>query len=225
MATTAQPSLFNRFIPQKRNARLSFAGKLLVHLGAIVPLIWLYIQWYTYALIDELNEMTLFTGKGGLILLLVMMAVTPLITVTGWSWLAPLRKWLGLYAFFYITIHLLIFIVPMADLDAVFGRILFKQRYALAGLSAWLIMLPLAITSNKYSQKRLKRNWKKLHKWVYASGVLAIIHYFWLVKVGNYKDPVLFGTILAVLFVLRLPTVRKSITTFRRNLKRKNAKA
>ncbi len=205
---------------KQRNARLTLIGKIAVHIGAIAPLIWLFVQWYTYAFVDEINEMTLFTGKGGLILLLLMMAVTPLITLTGWSFVAPLRKWLGLYAFFYITLHLVIFIAPTLEISTLYGRLAFKQRYALAGMLAWLIMLPLAITSNKFSQKRLKRNWKKLHKWVYASAVLAIVHYFWLVKAGNYKDPIQFGLILAVLFALRIPAVRKRISTFRRNLQR-----
>lgn len=213
-------TFINRFIPEKRNARLRLFGTWVVHVGAIVPLIWLYVQWYTYAFTDEINEMTRFTGSGGLILLMLMMGITPLITLTGWSWLAPMRKWLGIYAFAWITLHLVIFIAPNLGWNDLYGRVL-KQRYALAGFVSWLIMLPLALTSNKRAIKRLKKNWKRLHKWVYAAAVLAIVHYFWLVKVGNYKDPVIFGAILAVLFILRIPRVRKAISTQRRNWQRR----
>lgn len=206
---------------KKHNRRFTAIGKIVVHAMGIIPLIILYIQWYTYSFVDEINEMTHFTGKGSLIFLMLMMAVTPLITISGWSFIAPLRKLLGMYAFLYATVHLVIFITPTVELNALYSRLAVQQRYALAGTLSWLIMLPLALTSNKLSQKKLKRNWKKLHKLVYAAGVLAIIHYFWLVKPGNYQEPIQFGLILALLFVFRVPVVRKYISNFRRKRQRK----
>jgi len=210
----------SRATKKQREKQLSTFARICVHFGAIIPLLYLYNEWYSYRLIDEVNEITRFTGSGGIIFLMLTLAITPVIAVTGkGSILNPLRKTLGMYAFWYILVHLLVFVVPIAQLslsEAVTEVL--RKRYALVGFIGFLFMVPLAITSNKYSIRKLKRKWKTLHKLIYATGVLAVVHYFWLVKAGAYREPFIFAVILAGLFLLRVPSVKKWIVTKRKSI-------
>ena len=118
--------------------------------GALIPLLLMTWAYFNGGLgPDIIRELTLRTGKSALILLILSLAVTPLITLIGWKQLQPLRKLLGLYAFLYVAIHLLIFVWLdyLLDLDLILEAI-FEKRYALAGFAAFLILLPLALTLN-----------------------------------------------------------------------------
>jgi len=194
------------------------------HVGAWGPLLligWSFWQGNMALLVNPFQAVTLRTGLAALILLLLSLACTPLNTVFGWRQVLVLRKPLGLYAFMYGTLHFLIFVVDNGyvgnsiDLAAVLSAT-FEKRFALAGLAALLILLPLALTSTQWAMRRLQKNWKRLHRLVYAAGLLAIIHFIWLVK-SDIREPLLYGAILALLLGLRLPAVRRYITQTRKS--------
>lgn len=180
-----------------------------VHIGSLFPLfvlIWDYLN--NNLTFNPLQEATLRTGKTALILLILSLACTPANTVFGFRQAFKVRRPLGLYAFMYAAIHFYIFI----GLDYGFNFEFIKQdlvdkAYILVGLSAFLIMIPLAFTSTKGWQKRLKQNWKRLHKLVYLAGILVVVHYIWVVK-SDIRQPILFGIILALLLLLRVPAIR-----------------
>ena len=208
-------SWFQTIDRKQRQKLIKFAA----HIGALLPLAWLYIDYYTYNLgSDEIRAAILRTGKPALILLVLSLAITPLITLLGWNLLLPLRKILGLYSFLYVALHLSIFaIIDFGfDIPIVWAEIV-QRRYALAGFAAFLILLPLAATSTKWAQRKLGKRWKPLHRWVYAAGVLAAIHYIWLVK-QDYGEPILWAIILLTLLLLRVKPIKKSISSWRRRL-------
>jgi sulfoxide reductase heme-binding subunit YedZ len=125
------------------------------------------------------------------------------------------RRALGLYAFMYVTLHLLIFV----GLDYLFDpdlllEAIFEKRYALIGFSAFLLLLPLAITSTKGWMARLGKNWKQLHRLVYLAACLAVVHYIWLVK-ADTRQPWAFGGIVLFLLALRLPSIRRWASSLR----------
>ena len=189
-----------------------------VHIGALLPLVFLIINWYQDNLtFNPIQALELRTGKYALILLLLSLACTPINTLLGFSQVIKVRRPLGLYAFFYAGIHFLIFI----GLDYQFNLTLlqeaiFEKRYALVGFGAGLILLALALTSTRGWMKRLGRTWTKLHKFVYLAGILVIIHYVWLVK-SDIRVPLLYGVILVLLLVARLPRVRKQLSRVRQH--------
>jgi methionine sulfoxide reductase heme-binding subunit len=188
-----------------------------VHLGALIPLVWFATDLVLDRVSPDLiREVTLRTGLSALIFLLLTLAVTPIVTLTGWSALNPLRRWFGIYAFAYAALHLFIFVAIDYGFNArlLAGAVL-KKPYALAGLAALMIMLPLVATSTDAMQRRLRRNWKRLHRAAYLAGALAIVHYVWLVKVGVI-DPWWYAALLGLLFALRLGPVRRWVSQLRR---------
>ncbi len=125
--------------------------------------------------------------------------VTPLRQLTGQSGLLRFRRMLGLYAFFYATLHLSVYLG--LDLRGYWTQIfeeIVKRPYITVGFAAWLLLVPLAITSTQGWMRRLGRRWGQLHKLVYAIGVLAVLHFWWLVK-SDIREPLLYAAILAVL--------------------------
>jgi sulfoxide reductase heme-binding subunit YedZ len=138
-------------------------------------------------------------GLWALRLLLVTLAITPLRVLSGQAVLLRFRRMLGLYAFAYASLHLAAYLV--LDLRGYWAQIfeeIVKRPYITVGFAAWLLLLPLAITSTKGWIKRLGRNWARLHKLVYAIGALAVLHFWWLVK-SDIREPLLYAAILAVL--------------------------
>ncbi|MDY6874805.1 MAG: protein-methionine-sulfoxide reductase heme-binding subunit MsrQ [Chloroflexota bacterium] len=150
------------------------------------------------------------TGRAALILLVLSLACTPIDIVFGFKKVLRVRGMLGLYAFMYASLHLLTFVGwdYGFDLDSL-GPAIFDQRFVLAGFVAFLLLLPLAITSTRGCQKRLGRNWKRLHRLVYLAGILAILHFLWLVK--DPREPLRYGAIVALLLIVRIPLVKKAI--------------
>lgn len=152
-------------------------------------------------------------GDWSLRFLLLSLAMTPLRSLTGWVWPLKLRRTVGLWAFAYICLHFAVYIVfdlnILAPMRAVakLGEDLVKRLYITIGFTAWLFLLPLAITSTDGWQRRLKRRWKMLHRLVYPAAVLGVLHYVWLVK-KDLSEPLLYAAILAVLLAWRLPWAR-----------------
>jgi len=191
---------------------------IIVNLAALTPLfLLLWNFWNDNLGADPVAYITKKTGQSAIILLGLSLACTPINTVFGFRPALTVRKSLGLYAFMYAALHLLNFVGLDYgfNLNYILADALLKKRYMIVGLSAFLILLPLAITSTKGWMKSLGRNWKRLHKLVYAAGVLAVLHYFWLVKL-DVTWPLIYASILAGLLFLRVPHVRKFAGSFQR---------
>ncbi|NJM07472.1 sulfoxide reductase heme-binding subunit YedZ [Candidatus Gracilibacteria bacterium] len=189
----------------------------LIHIAGLAPLLVLWYYWFFANLVNPIQTLTQFSGKTGLVLLSFCLACTPLNTLLGWKWAIGLRKPLGLYAFFYAALHLLIFVVLDYGLDlALIQEAVLEKRYVLAGFAAFLLLTPLALTSTRAAMRRLGRNWKRLHWLIYPAGMLAVLHYLWLSK--DPRQALIFGAILATLLILRLPPLRRSIVRLRSRL-------
>ena len=148
---------------------------------------------------DPVAAITHATGDWALRLLLASLAMTPLRHWTGRPWPIRFRRLLGLYAFFYASLHFATYLV--LDLGGYWAQVfddIVKRPYITVGFSAWLLLLPLAITSTRGWIRRLGRRWGQLHKLVYLIGVLAVLHYLWLVK-SDLREPLLYAAVLAVL--------------------------
>ena len=153
---------------------------------------------------DPVAALTHGTGDWALRLLLLSLAMTPLRRLLGQPWPIRFRRLVGLYAFFYACLHLAIYLV--LDLGGFWTQIfedIAKRPYITVGFSAWLLLLPLALTSTRGWIRRLGRRWGQLHRAVYAAGVLAVLHYLWLVK-SDLREPLVYAAVLALLLGLRL---------------------
>ncbi|WP_093034705.1 sulfite oxidase heme-binding subunit YedZ [Thiocapsa roseopersicina] len=181
-------------------------GKPLVFLLCLVPLGVLIGRGASGALgPNPVEAITHFTGDWTLRLLLVTLAVTPLRRLTGQAWLVRFRRMLGLFAFFYAVLHFTtyLWLDRFFDLGTIAEDVL-KRPYITIGFAAFVLMVPLAITSTQGWIRRLGRRWKTLHRAVYAIGVLGVLHYLWLVK-ADLLEPAIYAIILAVLLGLRVP--------------------
>jgi sulfoxide reductase heme-binding subunit YedZ len=192
--------------------------RITVHIGALLPLGWMGWRYSQgLFLVDPVREITTITGKTALILLVLSLACAPFSTVFGFKRVLRVRRALGLYAFLYAGLHFLTFVGLDYGFDVdLLGRAIFDQRYVLVGFASGLILLVLALTSTKGWQKRLGRNWKRLHRLGYLAGVLAVVHFLWLVK--DIREPLRYGVVLALLLVLRVPRVRQAVSRVRRRI-------
>lgn len=193
--------------------------QLLVHIGALLPLAnLLWDAWTDGLTVNPIQAATLRTGKIALVMLVLTLTCTPLNTLFGFRPALKARRLLGLYTFMYASIHFYIFVGVDYGFDLELLReAIFEKRYALVGFSAFLILLPLAITSFKVWQKKLGKNWKRLHRLVYLAGLLVIVHYVWLVK-SDIRVPLAYGGLVAVLLFLRIPRVKKAAAGLRQRL-------
>ena len=193
--------------------------RIVVHVGALLPLAWTILQYaQSMFLVDPVREITTRTGKAALILLLLSLACTPLGTVLGFNRVRRVRRALGLYAFLYASLHFATFVGLDYGFDfTLLPQAIFDQRYVLAGFAAGLILLALAITSTRGWQRRLGKKWARLHRLVYLAGILAIVHFAWLVK--DIREPLRYAAVLAVLLLLRLPPVRRVVSNTRYRLR------
>lgn len=185
--------------------------QLAAHAIAVLPAAWLaWDIWADNLSANPIQDITARTGKTALVLLVAALAVTPLNTVLGWRRLIPLRRPLGLYAFLYALLHFLTFVWLDYGLDPVLlQEAIFEKKYALVGFSAFLILLPLAVTSTAGWQRRLGQRWKRLHALVYVAAVLVIVHFVWLVK-ADVREPLAYGAVVAALLALRTRRVREA---------------
>lgn len=154
---------------------------------------------------DPVEEFTHETGEWALRLLILTLLVTPLRRATGWSWLAPHRRTLGLYSFLYALVHFATYLVFDLGFDfAYLGEDILERPYISVGFAAFLILLALAATSNKAAMKRMKHKWLALHRLVYLAAGLAIVHFLWLVK-ADLREPLIYGAVVAGLLATRVP--------------------
>jgi sulfoxide reductase heme-binding subunit YedZ len=182
------------------------------HVAALIPLVWLLWDFWQGNLgPDIIREATLRTGKAALIMLVASLACTPANIVFGFRPALKLRRPLGLYSFMYASIHFAIFIgVDYGFNLNLLQDALLEKRYALMGLATGLILLALALTSTIGWQRRLKKNWKRLHKLVYVAGILAVVHFIWLVKQG-VLEPWIWALGVGILLLFRVPLIKRQL--------------
>lgn len=153
---------------------------------------------------EPIEEVTHRTGITALVLLLCSLAVTPVRRVTGWNGAVKLRRPLGLFAFFYATLHFLTYLFDQEFLPEYIVEDVVEHPYVTAGFTAFLLLVPLALTSTQGMIRRLGRRWQKLHRLVYAAAALAVLHFAWLVK-KDLTEPLVYAAVLALLLAFRLP--------------------
>ena len=153
---------------------------------------------------NPIEALTRGLGDWALRLLLITLAVTPLRRLSGWAWLLKLRRMLGLFAFFYASLHLIAYLWLDQFFDwAEIGRDILKRPFITIGMATFLLLAPLAATSTKAMIRRLGgQRWQRLHRLIYPAALLAVLHFTWMVKV-DVREPALYGVILAVLLGLR----------------------
>ncbi len=179
--------------------------KAAIWLFALLPLarlIWLGLNDNLGANPIEFIEHS--TGTWALVFLLITLSMTPIRLLTGQVWQIQLRRLLGLFMFFYACLHIITYV--WLDFVFMWDELLIdvaKHPRILVGFAAFLLAIPLAATSNSYMIKRLKTNWKKLHQAVYLIAILAVIHFWMLVK-KDLTEPIYYAVALIVLLVIRL---------------------
>jgi sulfoxide reductase heme-binding subunit YedZ len=203
--------------------------RVVVHAGALLPLAMIIIDNYRFNLTaNPIQEITLRTGKAGLVLLVLSLACTPLNTVFGFRDALKVRRALGLYGFMYIALHLLIFVVLDYGVNLqLIAQAIVEKYYVIAGFIAFVLLVPLAFTSTRGWMKRLGQRWKLLHRLAYIAVPIGVLHFALLVKsVIGRPEPLLWGALVLGLLALRLPAVRKWFANLRGRWRtRKLAKA
>ena len=153
---------------------------------------------------EPVKEITHFTGEWTLIFICLTLSMSPLKRFTHFIFWIKIRRMLGLFVFFYATLHLLTYVIIDYRLD--WNQIIddvIKKKYIFVGFSAWLLLIPLAITSSKKMVILLKQNWKKLHRLIYAIAILGSLHFIWLSKTIYFK-PLIYFVLITILLFLRI---------------------
>lgn len=180
--------------------------KIAIFLAALVPLerlLWKALHDGLGA--NPIEVITHSTGNWTLILVLTTLSITPLRRITHQYWFIGVRRMVGLFAFFYGTLHFLTYIW----LDKFFAvhemmKDIAKRPFITVGFSAFVLMIPLALTSTAWSIRRLGgKNWQRLHRLIYLTGTLGVIHYYWLVK-ADHRKPIEYGIVLNILLAYRV---------------------
>jgi methionine sulfoxide reductase heme-binding subunit len=194
-----------------------------VHLYAWSVLVLLLIDFLTDNLTaNPIQAMEQRTGRHAITLLVLSLACTPLNSLFGWRELIKRRRTLGLYAFLYATVHVIIFV----NLDyglawSLIARTILEKPYIVVGVISFLMLVPLAVTSFPIWKRRLGRNWKRLHQMVYLIAPLVVLHYAWGKKgdffalQGEIIRPLIYAIVVVILLVMRIPQVRKALASFR----------
>ena len=178
--------------------------KILVFIICLIPFLNLVYGIFTDNLGANPIEYILHsTGFWTLTFLMITLSVTPLRKIKGLNKLIQLRRMLGLFAFFYVFLHFSIYL----GLDRFFEwqeiiKDITERPYITVGFTAFILLIPLALTSTKKSQRKLGKRWGKLHRLIYFTAILGVIHFWWLVK-KDITEPLIFAVILAVLFAFR----------------------
>lgn len=183
-----------------------------VFIAAVIwPLLWLYEAW-SFALGPDPGKVLVDRlGLGTLILLLVTLSMTPLQKLTGWSGWIAVRRQIGLWCFAYVVLHLCAYLTFVLGFDwSQLGVELRKRPYIIVGSLGFFCLLALAVTSNRYSQRRLGARWKKLHRLVYAIVGLGLLHMLWIVR-ADLKEWSVYAFIGVCLLALRIPLVMSRI--------------
>jgi methionine sulfoxide reductase heme-binding subunit len=180
--------------------------KIAIFLAALIPLERLLWRAFHDGLgANPIELITHSTGDWTLIFILTTLSITPLRQITRQYWLIGVRRMIGLFAFFYATLHFLtyIWLDKFFDIHEVLKDVA-KRPFITVGFSAFVLMIPLALTSTAWSIRWLGgKNWRRLHRLIYLTGILGVIHYTWLVKADRSK-PIEYGIVLAILLLYRV---------------------
>jgi len=185
----------------------------LLFAACALPLAWLVARVFGFAgaglganPIDELMDRL---GEWGLLLLIATLCVTPLAVTLRKPWLMGLRRMLGLFAFTYLCLHFLTWLVldQWFDLDAI-GADLVKRPYITVGFTAFALLVPLAVTSTSGWMRRLGPRWHRLHRLVYPAAILSVTHFWWQVK-ADWREPAVYAVLLAGLLAWRVRRARR----------------
>ena len=190
------------------SARQITTIKALVFAAALLP----FLRLVVFAFQDRLGAnpiefITRNTGDWTLYFLCITLAVTPLRRALKWNWLIKLRRMLGLFAFFYVSLHFTTFLWFDHFFDfAEMGKDVVKRPFITVGFTAFLLLIPLALTSTNAMVRRLGgRRWQQLHRVIYLIALLAIVHFWWMKSGKNdFAQPILFGSIILFLLGLRI---------------------
>jgi len=175
--------------------------------ACIWPLLWLYQAWIFALGPDPGKVLVDRLGLGTLILVLITLCMTPLQKLSGWPGWIAVRRQLGLWCFAYVCLHLSAYLFFVLGLDwGQLGVELSKRPYIIVGGLAFLCLLALAVTSNRYSQRRLGRRWKQLHRLVYIVLGLGLLHFLWIVR-ADLEEWSIYAAVGALLMVLRIPAI------------------
>jgi sulfoxide reductase heme-binding subunit YedZ len=193
------------------------AAKPAAFVACLLPFVWLVFRTLTGRLgINPVEDLELTTGIWALRFLVFSLAVTPIRRLTGWNRIIQYRRMLGLSAFFYASLHVAIYIG--VDQFFAFDLILkdiVKRPFITMGFTAFVLMIPLAVTSTKGWIRTLGRRWQLLHRLVYVSAIAAAVHYLWKVKV-MIGSPVYYATGIAILLAFRVVWQLRAASAVRR---------
>ena len=179
--------------------------------AAIWPLLWLYEAWSSALGPDPGKVLVDRLGLGTLILLLVTLCMTPMQKLTGWPGWIAVRRQIGLWCFAYVVLHLCAYLAFVLGFDwSQLGVELRKRPYIIVGSLGFLCLLALAVTSNRYSQRRLGARWKKLHRLVYVVVGLGLLHMLWIVR-ADLKEWSVYACIGVCLLLVRIPLFKSRI--------------
>lgn len=173
---------------------------------SLLPLVWLGWQAAYGSLgVNPVETLNRYLGDWALRFLLIALAVTPLRQWSGWAALARLRRMMGLYAFFYVCLHVASYVGVDLFFDwAALWKDILKRTYITFGMVAVVLLIPLALTSTNAMIRRLGgARWKRLHRLVYPIGLLGVIH-FWMMVKADIREPLFYALVLAVLLGWRL---------------------
>jgi len=172
---------------------------------------------------NPVELLTRSTGTWTLVFLCITLGVTPVRKLTGWNWLSQYRRMFGLFAFFYVSLHFTTYIWfdQYFDVQSIVKDVI-KRPFITVGFAAFLLLIPLAITSNNYLTRKLgAKRWQALHRLVYPICILGVVHYWWLVK-RDLTQPIIYAVIVALFLIARLiwrkqkPKARPVPTTARK---------
>ena len=188
--------------------------KVFVFLLALLPLLQLFLGVLQNSLgPDPAKALSHMSGEWALCFLIITMAITPLRIITRSSEWVHYRRMMGLFVFFYAVLHLLIYCVFLLGLQwqDLWADIL-ERPYITVGFGAWLLLLPLAVTSTKRWQRKLGRQWSRLHKLIYIVSALVLLHIIWQAR-SDLAEPLVYVLIFSVLMLFRLPIVKRAFNT------------
>jgi sulfoxide reductase heme-binding subunit YedZ len=178
--------------------------KIIIFIFSLVPIFFIIYQIITNQLGPEpIKNITHHTGKWTLYFIVITLAMSPLKKITKLNIWINYRRMFGLFIFFYASMHLMTYVGLDYRFDlASIGDDIIKKKYIFIGFSAWLLLIPLAVTSNKRMVKILKDKWKKLHRLIYLISLFGVIHYLWLVK-RDLTEPLIFLAVILILLAFR----------------------
>lgn len=191
---------------QTPSARQLGIAKAVLFIAALIPLLRLIWLGFTHSLgANPIEFITHSTGTWTLVGLLTTLSITPIRKFSGWNWLIRLRRMLGLFAFFYACLHFVtyVWLDQFFDLNTIVKDVI-KRPFITVGFLAFVLLIPLAVTSTNSMMKRLGgKNWQRLHRLIYAIAALGILHYWWLVK-KDITQPLIYALVLALLLGIRI---------------------